>query len=229
MSDHKIQKKVKLFEKDMLKVFLGTLIVLIIIELIAYFILFKDIPQFIEKYGYYTALLIMTVVINATALYHIKSFKRTIPCMTGMMIGMTLGMTSGLSIGMIVGATNGMFFGGLAGVIIGMAVGVWAGNCCGVMGVMEGMMAGIMGGTMGPMIALMSLAYVKPFISFILLMLFLIIISLIYLMYKEELYIEEKTEYKGYSFIYFSSICILVTLILTLIMVYAPKSLLIGV
>jgi hypothetical protein len=95
------------------------------------------------------------------------------------------------------------------------------------MGVLEGMMAGLMGGVMGPMISLMAFNYVKPFITIVLLAVILILMGLIYMMYKEEFALGEKTPYKGYTFIPFAIVCAIVTLVVTLIMIYAPKSLLI--
>lgn len=227
MTEQQKPLKIPLVEKAMLLTALGTVLVLLAVETIGYYVLFKDIPEFLQNYGYYIFLLIIAVVVNAVAVWHVKAFQREMPCMTGMMIGMTLGMTTGLSLGMIVGATNGMFFGGLVGLILGMAVGSWTGNCCGIMGVLEGMMAGLMGGTMGPMISLMAFNHVKYFIAVVLLAIILILLGLIYMMYKEELALGEKTPYKGYSFIPFAVVCVIVTLVVTLIMIYAPKSLLI--
>ncbi len=220
-------KRILFVEKQTILIALGTLLMIIAIEVIGYFILFKNIPDFLKTYGYYLALLIIAVVVNAVAVWHITAFRRIIPCMTGMMIGMTLGMTTGLSIGMIVGATNGMFIGAVVGLVIGMAIGFWTGRCCGIMGAMEGMMAGLMGGTMGPMISLMAFNFVKPMVAIVLFAVVLILFGLMYMMYKEELALEEKTPYQGYSFIPFAVVCVLITLIITLIMIYAPKSLLI--
>lgn len=213
-------------EKRMITTAIGTFFILLVIEIAAYLILFKDIPSFLSKYGYYLFLLIIAVVINGTAIWHMKAFKRDFSCMTGMMLGMTIGMTTSFSLGIIVGAVNGMFIGAVVGLILGMIVGAWVGYCCGVMGVMEGMMAGLMGGTMGPMIPLMALQY-APYISGIVLFcIVLILMGFVYIIYKEEAALEEKSRYEGYSFILFALVCSLITLIITLIMVYGPKSLL---
>lgn len=222
------QKRIPFIEKKTVYTALGTLLLLLAIEAIAYFILFKNIPEFLQKYGYYLFLLIIAIVVNAAAVWHIKAYQRVMPCMTGMMIGMTIGMTTGLSVGLILGATNGMFFGGLSGLVLGMLVGAWVGKCCGIMGVMEGMMAGLMGGTMGPMIALMSLQYAPYMVGIIMFAVLLILVSLMVMMYQEEKALEEKTPYKGYGFLPFAFVCTIVTLALTFIMIYAPRSLLIG-
>ncbi len=220
-------RKIPFIERQTIFTALGTLLMIIALEVIGYFVLFRNIPDFLKTYGYYLALLIIAIVVNAVAVWHITAFKRIIPCMTGMMIGMTLGMTTSLSIGMIVGATNGMFIGGVVSLVIGMAIGFWTGRCCGIMGTMEGMMAGLMGGVMGPMISLMAFNFVKPMVAIVLFAVVLVLFGLMYMMYKEELALEEKTPYQGYSFIPFAVVCVLVALIITLIMIYAPKSLLI--
>ncbi len=217
------KQTIPLIERKMISTAVWTLVVLAVIEIIAYQVLFKKIPDFITKYGYYIILLVIGVVVNAVAVWHIKAYKRVMPCMTGMMIGMTIGMTSSLSLGMVVGAVNGMVIGSLAGMILGMSLGAWVGNSCGVMGIMEGMMAGLMGGTMGPMIPLMALQYALFLISVVLLGIICILLGLMYMMYQEEKVLEEKTPYQGYSFVPFSIICGIIALILTFVMVYGPK------
>ncbi len=216
-------QKIPLVEKQMIQTAIWTFIVLVVIEIIAYYVVFKNIPDFLGKYGYYLALLVIAVVVNAIAVWHIKAYKRVMPCMTGMMLGMTIGMASSLSLSMVVGAVNGMFIGSLVGVILGMGLGAWIGNCCGVMGVMEGMMAGLMGGTMGPMISLMALQFAPHLITVVLISIIFILFGLVYMLYQEEKVLEERTPYQGYSFIPFSAACIILTLILTFIMVYGPK------
>ena len=114
-----------------------------------YYGFFRNIPDFFSRFGFYIIFLVISILVNAAAVWHIKAYKHSFPHMTGMMIGMTIGMTSGFSIGLVIGATNGFFIGSLAGLIIGMAIGSYTGNCCGIMGIMEGMMAGLMGGIMG--------------------------------------------------------------------------------
>src|SRR3989338_8195936 len=119
---HSSSKLIFKVEKSMIKTAFYNLIFLILIETIAYFGFFKNIPDFFSKYGYYLIFLVIAVVINSIAIWHIKAYRHVFSCTTGMMIGMTIGMSSGFSIGLIVVATNGMFIGSLAGIIIGLII-----------------------------------------------------------------------------------------------------------
>lgn len=140
------------------------------------------------------------------------------------MIGMTIGMISGFLIGTVVGATNGMFIGSLAGISMGMFAGIWTGKCCGVMGTMEGMMAGLMGGLMGAMTSLMMLNdNLKLIIPIIVLASLIILIGLDYMIYKETV---GKNNINKYGFIELVTFCFIVTMALTFLMIYGPKSLL---
>jgi len=112
----------------------------------------------LQQYGLWLGLVDIVAVSCVAALWHLRSYRGTVTCMTGMMLGMILGMQSGLLFGYIIGATNGFFLGALIASAIGIFFGYAAGNCCGTMGSVQGMMAGFMGGTMGPMIAVMLAA-----------------------------------------------------------------------
>ena len=137
---------------------------------------------------------------------------------------MTIGMISGFLIGLVVGATNGMFVGSIVGMTIGMSVGTWAGKCCGAMGVMEGMMAGLMGGLMGAMTSLMVLNdHLKIIIPILVIASSIILIGLDYLIYKETTGAQIRKINKP-SFSSFLTLCFIVTMIITWIMVYGPKS-----
>ena len=150
------KKQENVFEKKVIITSLITFISLLILFYLVYKInLFSSIPDFKLKYGSYIFFAILAVVSNATAIYHLKSYRNAVTCMTGMMIGMTIGMISGLTLGYLVGATNGMFVGALYGMIIGISSGIWCGSCCGIMGIMEGAIAGLMGGLMGAMTSFM--------------------------------------------------------------------------
>lgn len=102
-------------------------------------------------------LVIGTAVMTAYSYLHMRSYRKSMSCMHGMMVGMTAGMMTGFMGGAIIGATNGMFVGSVAGVALGMAFGFTLGRYCGVMGAMEGIMAGLMSGTMGAMTSVMML------------------------------------------------------------------------
>ena len=216
-------------EKSFIKTAFYTLIFLILIEAIAYYGFFRNIPNFFNKYSYYIIFLVISIVINSIAIWHIKAYKHSFSHMNGMMIGMTIGMSSGFSIGLVIGATNGMFIGSLIGIIIGMLVGSYVGNCCGIMGIMEGMMAGLMGGLMGAMTSVMALNDNLKFLVPILIFSILIIITgLLYLVYNEEIKNKTEIHYKGFELFPFITINFIITLGLTFLMVYGPKSFLFG-
>ncbi|MBI2498803.1 cation transporter [Candidatus Woesearchaeota archaeon] len=217
-----LKNKEKL-EGNLIYLALGTLLVLGILEVIAYYGFFIDIPNFFNRFGYYIIFLIISVVVCGTSIWHIKAYGNSFSCMSGMMVGMTIGMISGFLIGMIVGATNGMFIGSVAGILIGMFAGSWTGKCCGVMGIMEGMMAGLMGGLMGAMTSLMLLNdNLKIIIPILVTSSVMILIGLDYMIYKETV---DKTFNKP-GFMQFITFCFIVTMALTFLMIYGPKSLL---
>ena len=220
-------KQVLKLEKSMIKTSVYTLIFLIFIEILTYYGFFRGTPDFFSRYGYYTIFLVISILINAVAVWHVKSYRHVFSHMNGMMVGMTIGMSSGFTIGLIIGATNGMFIGSLAGLIIGMAVGSYTGKCCGIMGVMEGMMAGLMGGIMGAMTSIMSLNdNLKYLIPVLILGIIIILIGLINLIYKEEVKNRTDVHYEEFEFLPFITIIFIITLALTFLMVYGPKALL---
>jgi len=199
-------------------------IILLALELIAYYGFFRSIPNFWSIFGYYLIFLLISIVLIAIAIWHVKAYGNNFSCMTGMMIGMTIGMVSGFLIGLIVGATNGMFIGTIAGMTIGMSVGSWTGKCCGAMGVMEGMMAGLMGGLMGAMTSLMMLNdHLKIIIPILVIASSIILIGLDYLIYKETTGAQIRKINKP-SFSSFLTLCFIVTMIITWLMVYGPRS-----
>jgi len=212
-------------EKALIRTTVYTLIFLALVQIIAYYGFFRNIPEFFNKYGYYLIFLVFSIVINSSAVWHIKAYNRYFSHMPGMMIGMTIGMTSGFSIGLVVGATNGMFIGSLVGILSGMFVGSYVGNCCGIMGIMEGMMAGLMGGLMGAMTSVMTLNdNLKILIPILIVSIFVITIGLIYMIYKEEIAHETNINYKGFNFMPFITVNFIITLGLTFLMVFGPKS-----
>ena len=222
---HSTNKVIFNVEKSMIKTGLYTLIILALIEVIAYFGFFKNIPDFFSKYGYYLIFLVISIVINSMMLWHIKAYRHVFSCTTGMMIGMTVGMSAGFSIGLIVGATNGMFIGSLAGIIIGMMIGSYAGSCCGIMGIMEGMMAGLMGGLMGGMTSVMTINdNIKYFVPLLIFSMLIILIGLIVMIYEEEIKKKDHVEYKGFQLLPFITVNFIITIMLTFLMVYGPRS-----
>src|SRR3989338_10108666 len=134
---------------------IAVFLILTLLQIIAYFVYFKNIPNIIENYGIWFFYLNVSIATLGTAIWHYLSYKAKTTCMLGMMIGMTLGMQTGMMLGAVIGATNGLFLGAVIGVILGVTVGIVTGKCCGIMGVMQGAMAGLMGGIMGPMTTLM--------------------------------------------------------------------------
>ena len=216
-------------EKSLIKTAAYSLIFLTLIEVIAYLGWFRGIPDFFTRYGYYLIFLVAVILINAIAVWHVKAYRHVFSCTTGMMVGMTIGMSAGFGIGLIVGATNGMFIGSLAGIVIGIAAGSYAGNCCGVMGVMEGMMAGLMGGLMGGMTSVMTLNdNVRLFVPILVLLMAVIMFGLVYMIYQEEVKKLKNVEYKGFKFLPFITVNFIITIALTFLMIYGPRSFLFG-
>ncbi len=212
-------------ESEMVQTGMYTIFLLFMIELVAYFGFFQNIPDFFSKFGYYILFLGLVIVMNAVAVWHVKAYQHTFSMMTGMMIGMTLGMSTGFGVGLIVGATNGMFIGSLAGLVLGMGVGSYVGKCCGIMGLMEGMMAGLMGGPMGAMTSVMALNdNLKLFIPILVLSLLGVLLGLVYMIYMEEVRQREVVHYKGFALLPFMTVNFIITLILTFVMVYGPRS-----
>ena len=220
-------KKSYLTEYRIAQTVIITVIFVIIIELLAYFALFKNIPGFLDNYGLYIIYLDAVVVITLITLWHLSLYRDTVTHMTGMMIGMTVGMISAFSIGAIVGATNGMFVGSVVGVLIGMIIGAYGGKCCGVMGTMEGLMAGLMAGTMGPMISVMMLSdNLQLFMPLLIGSSLLIMGGLTYMMYMDEMLQKLPQKYASTDYMSFVTVCFALTLAITLIIVYGPRSLL---
>jgi len=210
-------------EKHMVYGALGTLLIFGMVEFIAYYGFFNNIPDFFDRFGYYFIFLVISIVLGGTSIWHIKCYGDKLSCMSGMMIGMTTGMINGFLIGMIVGATNGMFIGTIIGILIGILVGIWTGKCCGIMGIMEGMMAGLMGGLMGAMTSLMLINdHLKIIVPILVVISSIILIGLDYMVFKEVRNIKEKVN--KYDFVTFLTVCFIILIALNWVMVYGPKS-----
>ncbi|MDO8556413.1 MAG: hypothetical protein Q7R96_04550 [Nanoarchaeota archaeon] len=212
-------------EWKMVHVWITLLFVLSLIEGLAYYFLFKSVPDFLPKYGWWVVYSIIIVASFGAALWHRLSYKMNVTCMVGMMIGMTMGMQTGLLLGALVGATNGFFLGAMVGMVAGVLVGGLAGKCCGIMGVMEGLMAGVMGGTMGAMITVMLLFdnvfWFMPFFTFINIV---IVFGLSYMLFEESVEHRQDVVRDPVDMQTVIYVCSAVVLLITAVMVYGPKA-----
>jgi cation transport ATPase len=210
-------------EKRILKESIGTLVVVFACMYLVYLVLFWNIEGFWSRYGFYMIFLSLAVVASAVAVRHLRAYRASVSCMSGMMIGMTIGMISSMLIGASVGATNGMFAGAVFSMAIGMGFGAWVGASCGVMGVMEGMMAGLMGGTMGPMISVMMISdHLKEFFPIFFVACFMILAGLMYMVQKENR--SRNVTVRPYPFWTFSLITFGVVFLGSVIMVWGPRA-----
>jgi hypothetical protein len=227
LRDFNENRKKYTIELSSLKYSLFIFVILSLLEGIAYFGFFKYIPDFISNYVIWFFYLNLSISTIGSAVWHYLAYKVRVTCMTGMMIGMTIGMQTGMMIGSVIGAVNGFFVGAMTGMILGVIAGALTGKCCGIMGVLQGMMAGVMGGTMGPMISIMMFSD-----NLLLFMPFYIAINVFILWGFSYMVLEEMGEGKNAEktpteFITLASVCIIITFVLVIIMVYGPKSFLI--
>jgi len=212
-------------EYRMIRYSVLNLVLLALVESLIYFLFFREDPAFIGRYGWWIFYLDLAVVSIGAAMWHLNSYRASLTSMVGMMIGMTFGMQTGLMIGLIMGATNGMFVGSMAGMLAGVFVGWHNGKCCGIMGVMEGAMAGVMSGTMGAMIGVMLfIDRILIFMPFFMLINIMVMWGLSYMLFEEVVEDNPKAEKSGIRFVRFFIYCILAVLLLSLIMIYGPKS-----
>jgi hypothetical protein len=198
--------------------------ILILLDIIAYFLFLNNIPNIINKYGWWILYLDISIVTLAGALWYYASHRGYVSCMASMMIGMTLGMQTGMMLGAVFGAVNGYFIGAMIGMFPGTIIGLITGRAS-IMGGLQGMMSGLMGGTMGAMITVMMFTdHVLLFMPFYMLINIAILIGFIY-MYHDEIIKDNKELVKRrISFGTFAFWCIASTAILTAILIYAPKS-----
>ena len=229
MKHHKVKD---FFNKNHLesKILWNYLIVTICLfcfETIVYFLFLNNLNNFYEKYFWWIVYLSISVATIGTSLWHFYSYKTRVSCMLGMMIGMIMGMQTGMMIGAIYGATNGFFLGAVVGLILGVSVGIITGYCCGIMGILQGMMTGMMGGLMGPMITLMLISdHLMWFMPLYMFVNVLTLLGFSYMIFKE-LY-EENVKIKEINILKLIIWSCFAILILTLIMIYGPKSPIIG-
>ena len=203
-----------------------TFLILVLIQVIAIAGFWNNtIPNFLEHYAWWLIYLDISIASIGAAIWYMASYKGTVTCMTGMMIGMTLGMQAGMMIGAVVGGTNGFFTGAMVGMTIAVIAGTITGAVCGIMGAVQGMMSGVMAGTMGAMITVMIFTdHVFIFMPYYMIINVLILIGLIYLFYEEVVEGKKDLKKKHTDFATFASACVIITAIITLIMIYGPKS-----
>jgi hypothetical protein len=201
--------------------------ILILVQIIAaYGFLNNMIPNFISHYALWLLYLDLSVASIGATIWYMSSYKgNVVTCMTGMMIGMTVGMQAGMMIGAVVGATNGFFTGAMVGMTVAVIAGTITGAVCGIMGAVQGMMSGIMAGTMGSMITVMMFTdHVFIFMPYYMILNLIVLLGLIYLFYEEVVEGKKEIKKKVIDFTTFASACIIVTAIITMIMIYGPKS-----
>ncbi|MGV8171213.1 MAG: hypothetical protein ACP5OA_00795 [Candidatus Woesearchaeota archaeon] len=228
---HKLTKLKFNDVKDMNKL-LGyaflSFIIILLLQVIGYFAFLNNIPDFLSKYGWWLFYLNISIVSIVGAIWYYESYGGYVSCMASMMIGMTLGMQTGMMIGSVFGAVNGYFIGAMIGMILGTVIGLITGTDS-VMGMVQGMMSGVMGGTMGAMITVMMFTdHVLLFMPFYMLINLAILLGFIY-MYHDEVIKENKDVIKkDLSISWFILICVMIAVILSAILIYAPKSILFG-
>ena len=212
-------------EYKMLKYSILSLALLIFLEFTLYSSFLRNIPDFLNKFGLWIFYIDLAVISIGSAVWHVNSYKMKIKDMTGMMIGMTFGMQTGMMIGTIIRATNGLFVGSTAGMLLAVIIGFYNGRCSGIMGVMEGMMAGVMGGVMGGMTgAMFVLDYISWFMPLFMLINIIIMFSLSYMLFEEVIEHNPKIEKNHTDFIVYFSYILIFTVLLSLIIIYGPRT-----
>lgn len=215
----------KRVEGELLKTFFYSLLSSIVVIAILYLSLFKNIQDFIPKYGFYIFFIVLSYSILIPSIRQVRAYNR-FGCMSGMMIGMTSGMIAGFLPGFFIGATNGMFWGSAFGMFVGIILGIWNGKSCGIMGIMEGLMAGFMGGLMGAMSSVMMLNdNIRAASIIVFLVSTAIMFCLNYMIYKEMKSNERQLRESQFITIANSIVLVIITI---LFMVLGPRSAIFG-
>jgi copper chaperone CopZ len=210
------------FEKQILLRGVATLVVLVLIQLALLLLIYPKLQGYAPHHFIVLLYMPLAIGLNMIALWHQRAYQRDVSCMTGMMVGMAIGMTTGFMVGALVGLTNGMFTGAVVGTIIGCAAGWYAGRCCGIMGMMEGLMAGLMSGTMGAMLTVMMVIdHVLWFIPFLFIICAMILIGTMRIVYDEHAGADVRV--RPWSFAAVLGLSVLLMIVLSLVMVIAPK------
>ena len=93
------------------------------------------------------------------------------------------------------------------------------------MGVMEGMMAGVMGGLMGAMIGtMMRVDNILLFMPVFMILNLFIMWGLSYMLFEEVVEDNPTIQKKEINFLTFFSYCFIATLIITILIIYGPKT-----
>jgi len=172
-----------LFEWKLLNQIIVTFILLVSLE--AIYLYFRHDHIFTEEF-LLDIYLTLSVVLVAGAVWHLRSYGTDLESVhLGMMTGMTLGMQTGMLVGIILGAIDGFFVGAMITMVVAAAVGAIGGTCSGVAGILEGLMAGTMGGIMGAMTGAMLLDDLFWFMPPFMVLNFIIMIGLVYMVYRE--------------------------------------------
>ena len=213
-------------EHDLLTHTLGLVSVLFAVMGLAYMVWFSQDALFARMLPI-LALVPFGIAVNAGSLVHVRHVRQHFNCSSGMMAGMIIGMISGFMSGAILGATNGMFIGSVGGMAIGMSASAYAVRKAGIMGVLEGLMAGLMAGTMGAMLSVMMLAdNLVAFLYILFGVCTLILGGISYFVFKEVGPIQD--EQNKVDFIPLAMMSILFLLIFLALMLWGPKSALVG-
>jgi hypothetical protein len=199
--------------------------VILLLDIILYFTVLSP-SEVLTKCFWWIMYLDISVATIAGALWYYASYKGYTSCMASMMIGMTIGMQTGMMIGAIFGAVNGYFIGAMIGMILGTITGLITGRSS-IMGVLQGLMSGLMGGTMGAMITMMMYTdHVLWFMPFYMMINIAILIGFVYMYHDEVIKGNDELIKKEIPLWKFITLTTLSAIILSAIVIYAPKSLL---
>ncbi len=209
----------------MLKYSLYTLLILTLVEYLAYYFYFYQDADFVSKYWLWIFYIIISTVSIGAALWHFKSFHCKVDCMLGMMIGMVFAMQTGMLFGFIIGANNGMFIGSTSAIILSIILGLYVGRCCGMVGILQALMSAIMGGAMGTMLGVMlSVDNILYFAPFYLLVNVIVMWCFSYLLYEDLLENNQNVKIQPISFSKFLIYSAIVTIVLSAFIMYGPKT-----
>lgn len=215
-------KKEYLFERKLLNQIIVTFILLVSLEAIYLYVRHDHIFTEVFLLSIY---LTLSVVLVTGGVWHLKSYGTDLESdHLGMMTGMTLGMQTGMMVGVILGATDGFFVGAMITMVVAAAVGAIGGTCSGVAGILEGLMAGTMGGIMGAMTGAMLLDDLFWFMPPFMVLNFIIMIGLVYMVYREATGKKGKLHKSLPRFPRFFLFNLIVLIILILAIDFAPES-----
>jgi hypothetical protein len=229
MKENKAEGKFYL-EKQVMTVGLFSCMLASVAIFALYFGIFQTASN-VSRFWPYLVYTIISVTIIGMGIWHIKIYRRTFTCSTGMMAGMTIGMLAGFLFGGIIGATNGIFMGSVFGMSVGMFTGAWCTRSCGIMSIMEGLMAGLMGGIMGAMTTMMMISdNIALFMPILVGAIGMIMGGMSVMIYKESA--DNRKDIKrgsGYEMFTYVFLLFILAVVTSFIMVFGPKSALVAV